>query len=357
MLKQALYIFILLIASASAPICAFASDDPFVVEGVEVYAESDTLDNAKRDAVNKGTVEAFDTLLKRLMPSSMHWKIDNVKKDQVFDLVKETKVIKERMTSKTYMATISITFANDGIKNILNRMGANYAEEYAISTLVIPILQVEEEYYIWGDNDWAKAWGQMPISLGLSKFSYAMGDLEDDADVDQLQVMKEPITHYKRLLHKYNADQIMFIMVKELNTAFDVKIRIISLDDDVTLHSLQKISGKQDKPELYKNLGMNLLTKVDDYYKGINPFDESRTFRTRMIVPIKAPKDWSIIRAKLVNIDEVEDVQTIRTTNEYIEIDLLYKVEPLDMSAALAKHDFEVSEEGDTQYLKELKSK
>ena len=64
MLKQALYIFILLIASASAPICAFASDDPFVVEGVEVYAESDTLDNAKRDAVNKGTVEAFDTLLK-----------------------------------------------------------------------------------------------------------------------------------------------------------------------------------------------------------------------------------------------------------------------------------------------------
>lgn len=353
MLKQALCIFILVMANVHA----FANDNPFEVEAVEVYAESDSLDNARRDAINQGTQEAFVSVLKRLMPSSMHWKVDNIKKDQIYDLVQETKVIKERMTSKSYMGTISITFISDGIKNILNRLGANYADEYALATLVIPILQIGEEYYIWGDNDWAKAWGQAPINLGLSKFSYAMGDLEDDADIDQLKVLKTPITEYKKMLEKYNADQILFIMAKELNTAFDINLRLISLDDDVTLHSLQKISDKQERDELYKKLALNLLVKIDDYYKGVNPFDESRIFRTRMVVPIKAPKEWASIRAKLVDIDEVEDVETVRTTNEFVEIDLLYKVEPLDMSSALAKYDFEVSEEGDTQYLKEIKTK
>ncbi len=354
MLKQVLSIFIIIFASHQG----LANEmNPFDVDGVEVYAESDSLDNARRDAVNKGTEEAFETLLKRLMPSSMHWKIENIKRDQIFDLVKETKVVKERMTSKTYMATVNISFKAEDIKNILNRLGANYASEYALSTLVIPILQIENEYYIWGDNDWAKAWGQMPINLGLSKFSYSMGDLEDDAEIDQLQVMKEPISKYKRLLEKYKADQILFISAKELNTAFDVYLRLISLDDDVTLHSLQKIDNKQDKATLYKNLATNLLTKVDDYFKGVNPFDESRTFRTRMIVTPRTPKEWAEIRAKLVDIEEVEDVQTVKTTNEYVEIDLLYKVEPLDMSTALAKHNFEVSEEGDVQYLKEIKSK
>ncbi len=353
MLKQVLSVLILFFYVAPV----MASDDPYLMEHIEIYAESDSLDNAKRDAVNKGTTEAFDLLLKRLMPSAMHWKIDNIKKDQIFDLVKETSVIKERMTSKSYMATINILFSNDGIKNILNRIGANYAEEYALTSLVIPILQKDDEYFIWGDNEWAKAWGQMPISIGLSKFSYAMGDLEDDAEIDQLEVMKEPITKYKRIMQRYNADQIMFVFAKELNTAFDIKIRIISIDDDVTLHSLQKISGDQDKINIYKNTALTLLTKVDDYYKGVNPFDDNRTFRTRMVVKIKSPKDWADMRVKLVDIDEVEDVQTIKSTNEYIEIDMLYKVEPLDMSTALAKHNFEVSEEGDIQYLKEIKSK
>jgi hypothetical protein len=353
MLKQVLNILILLLYITPA----LASDDPYLVENVEIYAESDSLDNAKRDAVNKGTIEAFDTLLKRLMPSSMHWKIDNIKKDQIFDLVKETKVVKERMTSKSYMATINLTFNNEGIKTILNRIGANYAEEYALTTLVIPILQKDEAYVVWGDNDWAKAWGEMPISLGLSKFSYAMGDLEDEADIDPLQVMKEPITKYKRIMQRYEADQIMFILAKELNTALDIKLRVVSLDDDVTLHALQKVSKDSTTMNLYKNVAQSLLTKVDDYYKGVNPFDENRTFRTRMVVPIKSPKDWANMRVKLVSIDEIEDVQTVKSTNEYVEIDMLYKVEPLDMSAALAKYNFEVSEEGDVQYLKEVKSK
>ncbi len=331
--------------------------NPFDVDGVEIYAESDSLDNARREAVNKGTQEAFVILLKRLIPSSMHWKIDNIKRDQIFDLVSDTKVIKERMTSKTYMATISVSFKPEEIRNILNKIGANYAGEYALSALVIPILNIDGNYQIWGDNEWAKAWGQMPLVIGLSKYSFAMGDLEDDADIDQLQVMKEPFSHYKKILEKYHADQIIFVMTKELNTAFDTSVRIVSQDDDVTLHSMQKFNSKTGDADLYKNFALNILTKIDDYYKGVNPFDENRTFKTRMVASTISPKDWADMRAKLITLKEIEDIQTIATTNEYVEFDLIYKIEPLDMSAALAKHNFEVSEEGDIQYLKEIKSK
>jgi hypothetical protein len=332
-------------------------ENPFVVKDVEVYAESDSLDNANREAVNEGTKEAFDILLRRLMPSPMHWKIDNIKKDGIYDLVEDRETSKERMTARSYMGTISFTFSENEVKNLLNRMGANYAEKYGIKTLVVPVLKMGGEYTLWGENDWSSAWGQMPIDLGLSKFTYALGDLQDYDDIQPQTIMKKQYRDYVPVLNRYGADQLLFILAEELNTVFEVKLRLLSFKNDVTLWTIQDKAEAILDEDIYRSLGYAILTMFDDYYKGMNLFDQNRVFRTRMTVPVKSPKDWAAIRDKLFEMKSVSSVDVMRTKNDYVEIDLVYNIEPLKMTKILSENFFEVSDSENGQILKYKKVK
>lgn len=354
MLKQVICAFLILISSS-----AFAEDDdPFTVTNLNVFAESDSLDNARREAMNDGTKQAFEILMKRLMPTPMHWKIDNIKKTDIYDIVDTSQVLKERMTSRSYMGTVSVTFNKNEIKNILNRLGANYADKYGLKTLVIPILKSHNRYTLWGSNDWNDAWGEMPLTLGLSNFAYAMGDLKDLDEVSPETVMKNQVTNYKTIMDRYEVDRILFIIADELHTVFDVKLRLLSFKDDITLTSLEDKTVEMDGKEIYKHLATDLLTKMDDYYKGLNIFDESnRVFRTRMVVPVESPKEWSIIRDKLFEIKSISNVEIIRTKNDFVEVNLIYNIEPIKMTKILAENNFKVFDKDGTQRLKYIKSK
>jgi len=347
MIKQVICILLVLYTSF-----AYASDNPFRVDRVEVYSESDSLDNATREAVNLGVHNAFVDMLKRLMPSSMLWKINNINKAEIYDLVDDRIVETERMTSTSYMATISFIFNERKVKNILNRLGAHYADEFTDRKLIIPILKVDGKTYLWGKDDWMKAWSSMPTEVGLSRYAFALGDLEDITSINLNEIEDSTYDEYFSILEKYRSQEVVFIIANKRDDLIDMKLRILSAEDEENFSTVEEMSNISNDFLDYKKVAHNVLAKLDDDYKGIKSFEEQRLFKTRMLTMITSPKDWNKIRKKLRSISIIDSINVVKTNMDSVEFDLVYPLEPLEMTKILADNKLEIFENNNKQYLK-----
>lgn len=323
----------------------------FVVSGIPVFSDSDSLDNAQREGVNKATEEAFLVLLQRMLPASAHWKLETIKKSQAFDLVKEITTFDERKTSHSYMATVNIEFSEEGVRNLLNVLGITYTEQYARPMLVIPMIAEGKEKVIWGNAEWDEAWGIAPSRVGLQRYSYMLGDLEDVGFFKDKDLYKLEHKDFQRLLSKYEAVDVLIIDVSKNNKNFDVVLRILSSLDDMSQTTSYPVDSSLKSYENYALLSNNILNKVDEFFKGIDLFDNKKEYRTRLYVPFLEIKEWKSMKSDLESMAGFKAVDVIKSSTNMVIVDIVYNIEPIEMSTVLAKKGFEITEENNIQYL------
>lgn len=328
------------------------ANNVFEIKGMKAFADSDTLDNAQREAMNAIEQEAFVLLLKRILPTSQSWKIDSIKKDQAFDLVENTNTYEERKTSHSYMATVDVIFDKDKVRNLLNSLGITYADRYSEPMLVVPFIVEGNDRYIWSKEDWAEAWGAAPSVVGLQKFSYMLGDLEDINFFERKDLSQYELKDFSQLLKKYEATDIVIIEATKSKNSFLVKLRMITQNDDITQETKYKTTDETDQ---YTGLIDDVLDKIDEYFKGVDLFDVKKTFRTRLSAQLNNLDEWNLVNKKLSNIPEIKKINVIKSSTNLVVLDMIFETDPLEMSEILAKSGFEITEDGDVQYLKLLK--
>lgn len=273
LLAKIFYVFFAISIAHNA--LSYDSDDNvFLVENVNIYAESDDLDNAKREAMNNGTKAALRSLLERLLPMENYWKIDNIDISNAADTVKSTQIIFERMTSTSYRATIDFVFDEKLVKRILNRLGIYYIDQYSPQTLVIPVLHDGKSYDIWENTAWYEAWGEMPVRLGLMRFNYTIGDLTDTQLLNPQKIFTSKLGDNDAILKKYESEDLVLVLASTEKTKLNVSIRFITKEKDKTKQLSFPINSSVNEQEFYKTIAMQILEASDSFYKRYDDFAE-----------------------------------------------------------------------------------
>lgn len=340
--------FILIFFSFVFP--ALADDeDVFMVKDVKVYAESDTLDNARREALNNGIKTSFEVVLKRILPSSLHWKLDQIKSEKAYDTLKSYEAKNERMTSSSYMADVNIKFNEDEITKQLNFIGAKYAVKYSDKFLVIPNLMTKYQPIM--SEEWDSVWENAPDDFGLLRFTYSINDLEDFYILSNLNKDTINIELLSPLFEKYDATAAILINANIKRETIEVEIvelKKTSVDQLKLSYEIDKEIGKKEN---YKKLMLTIFELLDERYKGIDKFKEPEQFRSRLIAKIKEAKDWSTIRENIEFVNGVQDVEIIKMNKDSVVFDLVYNVEPEFISQNLKKDGFKLYENKGIQFV------
>lgn len=245
---------------------AIAEENLFLVKDIDVYNESDTLDNARIDAVNNGTKRAFGILLDRLLPAENIWKVYNIPSNSAYDTLQDSYVTFERMTSDSYRAKIDFQFEPKKVKRILNRMGIYYTESYSPPYLLIPILIEDGKYYIWQKDEWFTAWEAMPERVGLAQFRFLLGDLLDEGTIDPKLFAQYKFKGLNALLKRYDAKEVYLIIVKNLGETYEAKIERIAPDSkpyNMTFDAKPQLNQE----EFFHDMAATVLSKIDSIYK------------------------------------------------------------------------------------------
>ncbi len=256
-------VFALIVSAAVTLGGALAAGDVFAVAGVKVRAEASDATAAKRDALAQARREAMDILLRRLTPES-EWDylprlaagepapaagpVDpdtsplsaayldslvlsesgvteavnaqakrpvSLDDRQIAELEAGLAVSDEKSSSRTYAATVTISFSPNAIRALLRDAGLPYSETQTRNALVLPVLQTAGGLYLWeSNNPWFAAWRARPLSNELTPMITPLGELEDVSRVTARTALSLDQERLAELAERYGVTQVVIAHAK-----------------------------------------------------------------------------------------------------------------------------------------------
>ena len=330
----------------------------FNVYDVKIFSDSGTLADSKAIAIDKGISESLKSLMLKITPENMHNRIIIQKNIDNSSLVKSYNIKDERMTSHSYMATVDFYFDQNKVKALLNQLGVMYAERKPLSILVVPILYKDKKYHLWKTTDWKSAWDSMPEQVGMiSNIIIIKGDIDDVKHLNAGTAMIDSYDHFKPLFDKYNVASIVVISAEDNDDEIDVAIRTLDSGHDKSGFINYSKTQKESDMVNYKRIARDILSKIDEEYKGVKVFDQDVAYNSNVWVKVDDLKSWSKIKNILNSIEYIKDFKVYKTSVHLIELDLQYTVNPNTLSELLLQKGIKVTKhDNDTKLYLELVS-
>ncbi|MGE0652499.1 MAG: DUF2066 domain-containing protein [Alphaproteobacteria bacterium] len=194
------------------PIGTARASDPevFTVRGVAVDATANSAIEAREQALASGQGAAFNRLLERLTLASDRQKLPVLGTDKINDLVKDFEVSDEKTSAVRYLASLTVRFKPDVVRNFLREQGVGFAESRSKTLLVLPVMEVIGALALWDDpNPWREAWNRLPPSDGLVPLVQAKGDLQDVAIIGAEQAVRGDPSRLGAIAGRYGAADVL----------------------------------------------------------------------------------------------------------------------------------------------------
>lgn len=320
-------------------------NDVFLVNDVDIYAESDSLENAKNEAYNSGTKQAFSKLMERMLPKEQWWKADDITKQKAHLALQETYVINERMTSRSYRAKIAFQFNPLEVRKILQRAGTFYYDKYSVPHLLIPVLKKGDSFIIWQDNNWDIAWDDRPSRIGLFSLVYLNDDIND------IELLKKPdsfletrLYKFVPLLERYEAEGIVMVLGEMIENQLKLTIRIASRNSDTIRTFTYDRDQNIDDEEFYKNVATDTLQKIDSIYKGYDFVGLEKLYETEFNFNFETQKQWRDLKFAIGRINEIRRFEVIELDKQFAKFKITYNTDPTLMGKILYNNNINVTE-------------
>lgn len=212
---------IFLLVYVMAPIQAAGQGlDVFAVRGIDVdeTAESDALAKDRGIAVAKQ--EALSRLFARLTMPEDAERLPSVGSERLEFLLRDVAIETEKFGGGRYLATLSVRFQADAVRDLLRRAGVAYVETASPRLLSVPMLRTAEGDILWREgNPWLDAWAALEPTERMVMIVPPLGDLADMAAIDAPRAAAGDLTALSALAQRYGTAGAMVSTLALATTA------------------------------------------------------------------------------------------------------------------------------------------
>lgn len=194
-----------------------ANESIYTVKDNQIFLQNDRNVLELRDNARKiAFLNAFNILTKKILEPSELRKIDRIGEIDISGLIKDFKIVEEKITEINYSANISVNFNPNIILDFFkkNKIKSNVlvSEEY----LVFPIFKKFNTLYLWeNDNYWYDFLTNEYDELGLLKLFFPKKNHINKLKISAEQVLQEDIEPIKNFLKIYKKKKAIIVYLSE----------------------------------------------------------------------------------------------------------------------------------------------
>ena len=194
-----------------------ANDSIYTVKDNQVFLQNDQNVLKLREKAKKLAFDnAFNILTKKILEPSEIRKIERFEKIDISSLIKDFKIIEEKITDINYSANILVNFNPDLVLDFFDRSKIRskvlVSEEY----LVLPIFRKFNTFYLWeNDNIWYDYLVNEYDELGLLKLYFPRKNHINKIQISPKQILKKDDESIKNFLIKKKKKKTIIIFLKE----------------------------------------------------------------------------------------------------------------------------------------------
>ena len=141
------YVFTFLIATILLFIFftkSFSEENIFTINNVTVKGELD-LNFSREKYINKAFLDSFEILMNKILLSRDIEKINNIKLDQVRNLINSFQILEESYSKDQYKAKIKIFYNDLKVKKFLSAKNISFSQPENITAVFFPVFFIDEE--------------------------------------------------------------------------------------------------------------------------------------------------------------------------------------------------------------------
>ena len=213
-----------------------ADDSIYTVKDNQVFLQNDrNVLKLREKAKELAFDNAFNILTKKILEPSEKRKLDRFEKIDVSSLIKDYKIVEEKITDVNYSANIFVNFNPDLVLNFFDgskiKSKVFVSEEY----LVLPILKKFNTFYLWeNDNVWYDFLLNEYDELGLLKLYFPKKNHINKIQISPKQILKQDGESIKKFLIQKQKKKALIIYLEE---KYDLKINKLNSTVSTTLFS------------------------------------------------------------------------------------------------------------------------
>lgn len=329
------------IAMACAPAQA---EEIFTVADVEVEATGDSATAARDAAIAQGQMAAFTKLLEQMDPTDGKAKAAKYNATQVANTVRGMEVMNEKMTSKSYKATLKLTFDPDQIRQVLGQAPAGAAASTATATttaatapralpsavLILPILRRDQSLQLWEEgNQWRTIWNSVALEKGAGQLVVPYGDPNDISVVDAQKAISGGYGLFQPLADRYGAQEVVVTEaiyqpgIRPLK--MKVNIRRVGPGYDELTTSIYDGKPEETPEMLLIRAAQEVATDLQKSQAALNDATNEQINRMTVLATISNLRDWIVMRKMLERVPMITDTELAALSFRQADVVLYYR--------------------------------
>lgn len=339
-----------LLAVAGAPALAQAPD-VYSVTGVRVDERANDEVAAKSAGIAKAQRNALRKLMERMTLRTDHPRLPEATDDIVSRTLRDFVVTEEKFGGGRYIATLSVRFKPEAVREVLRGIGVPFAEIQSSPNLMLPVYQSAGSTLLWDEpNPWFDAWLRREPPTGLVPLTLPLRDLSDISEITAEQALAGDEGRLRSIAEKYEAFGVIVALAQH---RVDPVANVPSLEMTmttylpgeaarVTTRGFQAREGT-DLDGLFDLTADELVIELEEAWKRDNLERAGSQQQIRILVPVSRLSDWLNVKRKMSSVPSVKGMNVARLSVREAEVDLTFLGQPEQLRRALALKDLDMT--------------
>lgn len=353
-MRRLFFLFILVaifvVNPASIPVHA---NELYIVRDIAVDVSDVSAVTARQKAIQEAQILGFHRLLRRVTLQQDHNKLPRLSFEDIQPMINSIEIEDEKTSSTRYLASITISFNQDALRNLFSDSNIGFLEVLPPTTLVLPLYFDGTEWSLWRDsNPWWTAWRNLNPNLLSIQYLLPLADLEDRfvLPVDAI----DDTSRLEQIAQRYEVDRILLAEIRpdSAQVAVDVSVYRI-LPENFEAQRLIQFNF------VTKNMSRavtDITNQIEHNWKkqSIQIQNAPSTFRLR--ANFENIQEWTQIREQLETAPYIRSLQVeeMNIRNAWLQLSFNGKGETL--VDGLRRNGFLVSQENNIWTLRLLES-
>ncbi len=305
-----------LAAAAMLCLCVYpVRADVFTIPSVRTDVTAADAAKAKIEAIEQAQLAAFQQLIARLTPAGSEGLLPEFRGSDVARIMSGMTVEDEQTGPQRYIATLTISFLPDIVRNLLFQYNVPYTEEQAPSFLLLPVWKGPDGLVLWegdGDNPWRDAWLSRNLEHSLTPILVPIGDLTDMSAISAQEAVNADAIKLQALSLRYGVDHVVVSVAESTGTAS----LSIGLKGETAFGYLDTVRSYQGNETSIAGAAITASVQVvrllEESWKNQRAQLTSPTSFQNAItvaIPFDSFGEWNMIRSRIQQTYGVGDVQ------------------------------------------------
>lgn len=290
-----------------------AAADVFTISNVKVDVTAANAAQAKVQALEQAQLQAFQRLVKRLAPSGSEGLLPAFGASDAARMMAGMTVEEERTGPTRYIATLTISFLPDYVRNIFYQYNVPFTEEQAPVVLFLPVWNGPDGPVLWeGENPWRDAWVRGDLENSLTPMLVPLGDITDISTISAAEAANGDAVKLEALGLRYGVSNVL-VTIAEPSGTNGVSVR---LRGETGFGYLDTVRSFESAGESVGDQAVDAAVRVqqllEEAWKTQRATVTPPTAALKSItvaIPFDSLAEWNAIRSRIQQTSGVGDVQ------------------------------------------------